>query len=80
MPIADAMIAAIAKTHGAKLATRNLADFDRFRARVDLALGGLTDDRRRAAVFPEGRRPPPSARSAARGGRRSVPPPVRTGA
>ena len=27
MPIADAMIAAIAKTHGAGLATRNLADF-----------------------------------------------------
>ena len=27
MPIADAMIAAIAKTHGARLATRNLADF-----------------------------------------------------
>ena len=27
MPIADAMIAAIAKSHGAKLATRNLADF-----------------------------------------------------
>ena len=27
MPIADAMIAAIAKTHGAWLATRNLADF-----------------------------------------------------
>jgi len=28
MPIADAMIAAIARTHGAGLATRNLADFD----------------------------------------------------
>ena len=28
MPIADAMIAAVAKTHGAKLATRNLADFE----------------------------------------------------
>ncbi len=28
MPIADAMIAAIAKTHGAGLATRNLADFE----------------------------------------------------
>ena len=27
MPIADAMIAAIARTHGAGLATRNLADF-----------------------------------------------------
>ena len=27
MPIADGMIAAVAKTHGAKLATRNLADF-----------------------------------------------------
>lgn len=28
MPIADAMIAAIARTHGAGLATRNLADFE----------------------------------------------------
>jgi len=28
MPMADAMIAAIARTHGAGLATRNLADFD----------------------------------------------------
>jgi len=28
MPIADAMIAAIARTHGAKLASRNLADFE----------------------------------------------------